>query len=286
MMAREQERIEAMRVLQAGIDQTLAGGDATVNRLQERILRSVAAKETAAPKPAADDLPLIRGVPIPARMAHLPKDRRGYPVPAMVLVDDGGRPHFQINDERIRQRLIQEDRCVICGTKLLRGRWFVGGHGSAFSQRGLYIDPPTHSECVDYALRVCPYLAAPNYGKEIGDRTMKGRTAAGVVTTVDPTVIEGRPPYFVAVMAVGQDYVKAQGQFADIRFEPDHVRYVRHHVSSVRQVRVWQHGSEVTDRAVLAEFGRWVVSDLAERYGEAPRADMLAAFERSTGVRL
>lgn len=216
----------------------------------------------------------IREIPIPPRMAHLPKDPRGYPIPAMVLIDDGGRPHFQINDERLRQGCIKADNCVICGRKLFRGRWFVGGPLSAFSERGLYIDPPLHKECMEYAMAVCPYLAAPNYGKEIGTKTLKGRTTSGVGIKVDPTTIAERPDWFVAVMAVGQDYKFATGDFAAFGYDAKDVRYVRHHVGSAREIQIWRHGQRVTDPAAVEDFCRNTVRRLLAEYGEAGRADM------------
>jgi len=223
--------------------------------------------------------PLKTAIPIPQRMAHLKRDPRGYPIPAMVLIDDGGRPHFQINDERIRQRLIAQDRCVICGGRLFRGRWFIGGALSAFSERGLYIDPPTHAECAEFALKVCPYLAAPHYGRELAARTMKGRTAEGVAVVVDDTTLSGRPlgECFVAVMAVRQDLIRAQGQFWRVGFEAHDVRYVRHAVGGAREVQVWRHGARITDPGELARFYAGVSDQLAAEYdGERGRADMWA----------
>ena len=98
-------------------------------------------------------------VPIPERMQHLDRDGRGYVIPWTVFRDSKGKAHFTINDENRRQTVIGRDCCPICAAKLLRGRWFVGGPGSAFHERGAYIDPPMHRECVVYALKVCPYLA-------------------------------------------------------------------------------------------------------------------------------
>ena len=139
-------------------------------------------------------------IPIPERMRHL-NVYRGYAVPWGVLVADGV-VHFAINREEIRDRMISEDRCSICGTKLLRGRWFVGGPGSAFHPRGAYIDMPMHSECKDYSLTACPYLAAPHYGKEIGPT--KAQQINGPLVLVDATTIPDRPSLFVAVFATGQ----------------------------------------------------------------------------------
>jgi hypothetical protein len=69
----------------------------------------------------------MKTIKIPARMRHLAIDHRGYPISVTVLVDEAGRPNFTINDEAKRQEIIREDRCPICGDKLLRGRWSVGG---------------------------------------------------------------------------------------------------------------------------------------------------------------
>lgn len=217
----------------------------------------------------------MKGVPIPARMAHLPKDRRGYPIPTMVLVDDGGRPHFQINDEHVRQRLIKQDRCAICGQKLFRGRWFVGGPMSCFSERGSYIDPPLHAECAAYALAVCPYLAAPAYGREIGAKTLQGRPMADAVRiNVDPTMIKDRPTYFVAVMAVGQDVIRHRDSPTPaFGYGDNWVRYVKPRIGSVREIHIWQTGSRVSDPAAVGAFTEGVWASLAE-HGDAGRSDI------------
>jgi hypothetical protein len=137
--------------------------------------------------------------PIPQRMRHLPRDRRGYPIPKSVLIDDEGRPHFTINDEAVRLKHMAEDRCPICGARLIGGRWFVGGPRSAFHPQGAYIDLPMHDECAHYALAVCPWLAAPNYTTRLDDKTLQ-RTKLPPVVMLDRTVNPERPVIFVAVL--------------------------------------------------------------------------------------
>lgn len=146
----------------------------------------------------------IKSAPLPREMERLPKDRRGYPIPVLVLRDTDGRPHFTINDERTRHRLLHEDRCGICGGKLLRGRWFVGGPASALDPKGAYFDPPMHRGCAVYALQVCPWLAAPHYERTIEARTLNpDKMPTGMVGLIDRTQIPDRPVLFVAVMAIG-----------------------------------------------------------------------------------
>lgn len=142
--------------------------------------------------------------PIPARMQHLPKDPRGYPIPSVVYRDAEGKPHFTINDEAVRQEHIVNDVCAISGKKLFKGRWFVGGPRSAFDPAGVYIDTPMHYECVEYALKVCPYLAMPSYKKRIGSGTVKDDS----MIFEDPSLEHGKPQLFVAVMCVGVDYFR------------------------------------------------------------------------------
>lgn len=139
-------------------------------------------------------------------MMGLKHDRRGYPVPFIVFLDDDGAPHFTINDQRKTIACREQDVCAICGQKLLRGRWFIGGPMSALAPTGAYIDPPLHHECMQFAASVCPYLISAKYQKRIDGATLDMGKATGVAGLYDPTMIPERPPIFVAVMAVGQTY--------------------------------------------------------------------------------
>jgi hypothetical protein len=183
-------------------------------------------------------------------MKRLPRDPRGFPIFVMAYLDASGRAHFTINDEDVRQVLIQTDRCSICGQHLFRGRWFIGGEKSAFDPRGAYIDPPMHSECAHYALRVCPYLAAPTYVKLVGGATIpKDDTTTLVSPTaiISPsTVDEVRPVLFVAVHARGQRVV---GPLARV------IVPARPYIA----VEYWQHGAQLAravGEAIMADLER------------------------------
>jgi len=139
--------------------------------------------------------------------------------------------------------MIARDLCSICGKTLLRGRWFIGGPRSAFHKRGAYIDMPTHAECAHYALRVCPYLAAPSYAREVGKRKAEA-VKAGVIA-IDPTMIPERPLLFVALMAVGQSMTGSNG------FQS----YVKPH-RPYRKIEYWQHGEQLPDA-----LGRMLATD-------------------------
>lgn len=176
-----------------------------------------------------------RDVPIPERMQHLERDRRGLPIPFVVLRDKDNRPHFTVNDTRKTLHCLRNDLCPISGTPLTRGRWFVGGPLSAFHPDGAYVDLPVHLDCARYALQVCPYLAAPKYTGRLDDATID-YTRLDDVVFQDPTVIPDRPPLFVAVMAVGQT-VK------DLGMGQVHIRPRRPY----RRVEYWRHGVQIPD---------------------------------------
>lgn len=170
----------------------------------------------------------MKQIEIPDQMRHLPLDDRGYVIPYTVLRDRRGKAHFAVNDEYKRQEILKEDRCPICGLKLLRGRWSVGGPLSLLDDRGALIDPPMHYECSHYALRACPYLAAPSYGKRIDAKTVPKDEA---LIYMDPTEIARRPDVFVAVMHVGQTF-KTEGRF---------IRFIRPN-RPYRQIEYWCQG--------------------------------------------
>lgn len=167
-----------------------------------------------------------RDVPVPDLMRYLPRDTRGYPIPVMVQRDSQGKPHFTVNDENLRRQCIKEDLCSICGNKLLRGRWFIGGPLSAFHPNGSYLDPPLHKECAHYALQVCPWLAVQRYNSRIEAGTMSAEEQVKAMVTIDYTMIPGHPPVFVAVMATkqktsmqgGQLYLKPRRPYAQVEY--------------------------------------------------------------------
>jgi hypothetical protein len=136
-------------------------------------------------------------IAMPDRIARLPQDSRGYPIPWNVLRGTDGKAIFTVNDQEKHVRAIREQLCPICGERLGRWRWFTGGIRSAFDPHGAYYDLPGHHECEQYALQVCPYLALPRYlGRiDVPDISKVPRD----LDLVDITMIKDRPEVFVSV---------------------------------------------------------------------------------------
>lgn len=115
----------------------------------------------------------LEAIEVPRRMRTLAKDARGYPVPFLVMVDKSGTPQFTINDHAKVHDCISKHLCAICGKRfdrnamMHREMWFVGGSRCFLHERGAFLDPPLHLECAEYALRVCPFLAASRYMRRV-----------------------------------------------------------------------------------------------------------------------
>jgi hypothetical protein len=156
--------------------------------------------------------------PVPARMEHLPRDKRGYPIPHIVTIDNGGKPHFTVNDAAKSEACALDGRCGICNGKLYPKRlWMVGGPLSAFHPHGAYFDGPLHYECARYALTVCPFLAMPSYTRRIEGAGLDTE-ANGIAMLVDRTVMPERP--LVYVLAATDKLDGSRGSDGMLRFHP------------------------------------------------------------------
>jgi hypothetical protein len=169
---------------------------------------------------------------IPESLAALDRDKRGYPIPANVVRGRDGTPYFTITDPEARQRLLKEDRCHISGRKLLRGRWLIGGPSAAFHPNGAFLDGPMLDEAALFAVRTCPYIAAPKYLKRIDDAQLQNSKDAGLFALrFHEEVMEDRPALFVRLMTTGQRLVpSSEGGVLIVPKRP----YSR--------VEFWQHG--------------------------------------------
>jgi hypothetical protein len=184
----------------------------------------------------------------PDRIARLPHDPRGYPIPWAVLRGDDGTPFFTINDDRKALEALRRSLCPICGDYLGRWRWFVGGPRSAFDPNGYYLDLPGHRECMEFALQTCPYLALPKYLGRI-DIVHPEKLPREAHILLDETMNSDRPEIFVAVVSscvealdrgAMQPYLKPVAPFLDFTF--------------------WRHGRQINEweampflRAALGE---------------------------------
>lgn len=102
--------------------------------------------------------------PLPPRLARLPIDPRGYPVPwfvAWVPAPDGElAPDFRVVDgAKLRAAMAEPRRCFVCGDRL--GRWMTFAIGPMCAINRTTAEPPAHRECAEWSARNCPFLSTP-----------------------------------------------------------------------------------------------------------------------------
>ena len=209
-----------------------------------------------------------KDVPLPANMAHLEKDHRGFPVPFIVGRDNAGEPLFTINDDRLTSQCLAEGLCGICGTELTFGDlWWVGGPLSAFHPQGVYIDGPMHHECLTYALKVCPHLAAPRYTKRLDELPGK-KNGVPFTVAVDHTVMPDRPAVFVQAKSIS--YSVTWPLTYDRKLMPCSGVHDDGKPRKWLDYEVWRHG-EVVEETEGVRLIRDALEGVAKQTTRAPR---------------
>jgi hypothetical protein len=94
----------------------------------------------------------------PPRVARLPRDQHGRPVPWFVATIDGV-PDFRIVAQGKVAEALRFHRCFICGEDL--GRWLTFAVGPMCTINRTAPEPPAHKDCAVYAVQACPFLTRP-----------------------------------------------------------------------------------------------------------------------------
>jgi hypothetical protein len=105
----------------------------------------------------------------PARVARLPKDMRGYPVPWFLAwlsmgaecdpATPGAEPDFRVIKSGARSDAWNHRKCWICGDVMGVHRIYVVGPMCVVNRTTM--EPPCHRECAEYAAKACPFLVRP-----------------------------------------------------------------------------------------------------------------------------
>ncbi|KGT54005.1 hypothetical protein NY96_19685 [Xanthomonas citri pv. fuscans] len=158
----------------------------------------------------------------PARVAALPRDRRGYPIPHSVAHDEDGVPDFRVIDPGKWQHAVRRRLCGVCGSPLGARLAFVGGPLSIRNR--LFNDLPMHRDCATYAMRACPFLAAPRFAfaRKLPEHTH-----------VNESVSTDRPERFG--LGIARDFQLVRGPAGDILLR----------AGAFEVVEWWQHGAVV-----------------------------------------
>jgi hypothetical protein len=108
---------------------------------------------------------------IPARIAALPKDDHGRPVPWFVCWIDQ-KPDFRVIGPGKIADAYRFKLCWICGQRLGKFKTFVIGPMCALNR--ISAEPPSHRECAIFAVRACPFLSTPQMHRRTRDLPTEG----------------------------------------------------------------------------------------------------------------
>lgn len=100
----------------------------------------------------------IPKTPMPSRIAALPVDGRGYPVPWFVARVNGV-PDFRVADAAKFIVAVKQKRCWVCGEQL--GRMLAFPIGPMCIINRTISEPPCHFECAKWSVENCPFLVQP-----------------------------------------------------------------------------------------------------------------------------
>jgi len=125
-------------------------------------------------------------IDMPDRIAHLPRDARGFPVPKFVYRADDGTPDFRVIRPGWIAECVNQNRCWICGAQLGRHMAFCIGPMCAVNR--VNSEPPGHYECMRFAARNCPFLTKPMAKRNERDLPDVRVEAAGMPISRNPGV--------------------------------------------------------------------------------------------------
>lgn len=110
---------------------------------------------------------------IPGRLETRPRFR-GLPIPVTIWINpETGEPDFKVLEVTVHRRIVREKRCGLCGQKLMRKMYFVGG--TRCLENRLFYDAAMHRECALYAVVTCPFIALP--AKAYSERALRENAA-------------------------------------------------------------------------------------------------------------
>jgi hypothetical protein len=133
----------------------------------------------------------------PIRIARLPRDNRGYPVPWFVAWFKDGKevarsepdalPDFRILASGKRELAVKKRLCWVCGEPLGVHQVFPIGPMCAVNRTTM--EPPCHRVCAEYSATACPFLTVPARRRNEAGMEGKGYVVDGEMIARNPGAI-------------------------------------------------------------------------------------------------
>lgn len=185
---------------------------------------------------------------LPARIAKLPLDKRGYPVPWFVAwIKD--EPDFRVVDPDKIRSAIMDHLCWVCGERLGAHLAFVIGPMCMINRTTA--EPPTHRGCAEFSVRTCPFLLNPDQKRNPKAAKCEVVKPAGFMITRNPGV---------TVVWITKNYLPFSDGGGGVLFK----------ISDPERVEFYREGRKATRNEVVAsiESGFHHLYDMAKEDGE------------------
>lgn len=157
--------------------------------------------------------------PPPPRVARLPRDSRGYPVPWFVeWARDGEKgpepaapgapgaiPYFQCVSEARRIKATRVGLCWVCGEPMGAHRVFVIGPMCVINR--VSSEPPSHRDCAEFAAQACPFLVRPKMRRLPIDDLPDAHKPAGIMIERNPGCVALYETRLYRAFAVGDGWL-------------------------------------------------------------------------------
>ncbi len=123
----------------------------------------------------------------PGRIAALRRNPAGYPIPFFVADQSSANPDFRVAGRPQFAAAVRAARCWVCGNPRRDGAdAFTIGPMCAVNR--VSADPPSHLECAEYSVRVCPVLLRPEMRRREAGLPPLAETTAGIALARNPGV--------------------------------------------------------------------------------------------------
>jgi hypothetical protein len=125
--------------------------------------------------------------PEPGRIARLPHDKHGRPVPWFVAWIDGA-PDFRIVKPGGVAAAVALRLCWVCGVKFQRQEHRAFTIGPMCTVNRTSSEPPAHAECAEWSALNCPFLTRPSMVRRERHLPEGSTPPAGIMLARNPGV--------------------------------------------------------------------------------------------------
>lgn len=106
------------------------------------------------------------------RIAKLPLDPRGFPIPWFAGTLPSGERDFTLADYEKRARAVRHNLCWVCGEPVGKYKVFVIGPMCSITRTTS--EPACHLDCAEYSATHCPFLTKPNMKRNVKAKIAHG----------------------------------------------------------------------------------------------------------------